>query len=59
MSARNNPTKCQNTALLMVDIKIWIDFYVLTKREKNTLKLGCKLVDFSTSPLEICRLMAN
>ena len=37
-------SKIQNTAFLFVDIQIWIDFYLLTWPEKDTLKLGASLV---------------
>ena len=37
-------SKIQNTAFLFVDIQIWIDFYLLTWREKDTLKLGASLL---------------
>ena len=30
MSANKNQSKCQNTALLLLDIQVWIDFYMLT-----------------------------
>ena len=43
MSAQNNQSKFQNTAFLLVDIQIMIDFYALTWWEKDAFKLGNSL----------------
>ena len=39
VSARKNQSKFQNNAFLLVDIQIWIDFYVLASQEKEAFKL--------------------
>ena len=43
MSVHKNESRSQNTASLLVDNKIWINFYALTWQEKETFKLGSSL----------------
>jgi hypothetical protein len=40
MTPIEKQSKCENIAFLPVDISIWINFYTLAGREKDTLNLG-------------------
>ena len=44
LSVRKNQSKCQNTALLLVNVQIWIDFYVHSQREEETIEHVSSLI---------------
>ena len=40
MSPSEKQSKFENIAFLLVDIQIWIDFYIIALGEKDTLNLA-------------------